>query len=127
LGLDAQKAKASSPIIPAFSYPWRQYHPDVPVQYRIKNDHEIKQITELQNILIQPFDNTPESESMLKTKLIAKNLSPLKFVCYSLDLQLEVANDKKPGWKRPKRKAYFVQLLVNWVSLKPFSQQPWHC
>jgi hypothetical protein len=119
LGLDAKKANSSNPVIPAFSYSWTQYHDTVPTQYRMRNDQEIKQITEIHKILVLPFESGLESEKILKNKLLTKNLTPLKFVCYSLCLPQEVKNDRN-DLVPAKRKAHFAQLLVNWVSFKSF-------
>jgi hypothetical protein len=119
LGIDAKKANTANPVIPAFSYPWPQYSDALPTQYCMRNDQEIKQISELQNILVLPFESGLESENTLRKKLLTKNLLPLKFVCYSLSLPLEVKNDRN-DLVPAKKKAHFAQLLVNWVRLKSF-------
>jgi hypothetical protein len=85
----------------------------------MRNEQEMKQITELQNILVLLFESGLEPENALKRKLLTKNLTPLKFVCYSLRLPLEVNNDQN-DLVPAKKKAHFAQLLVNWVSSKSF-------
>jgi hypothetical protein len=125
LGIDAEAAAKASPIIPAFSYPWLQYHTDVPSDYRMKKDQEIQQVTELHNILITPFESGPGSltNSTLMAKLLTKNLSPLKFVCYSLNLSLQVmSKDNTPVPAKTKRD--FALLLVDWVSQDIFEWRP---
>jgi hypothetical protein len=119
LGIDAKKANTTNAVIPAFSYPWPQYSDTLPTQYRMRNEQEMKQMTDLQNILVLPFESGLDSENALKRKLLTKNLTPLKFICYSLRLPLEVNNDRN-DLVPAKKKAHFAQLLVNWVSSKSF-------
>jgi Transposase family tnp2 len=117
LELDADRARASVPKVPAFSYPWIQYSMEVPVDYRVKHDREEKQIIELHHVLVLPFNSGPESftEEELRAKLMSKNISPLKFVCYFLKLPMEVLSEQ--GCLVPaKSKKHFSDLLINWVS-----------
>jgi hypothetical protein len=55
----------------------------------IKHDWEMKQISELHNILVLPIHCNPGSitEDKLRVKLMSKILTRLKFVCFSLELQ----------------------------------------
>jgi hypothetical protein len=54
-------------------------------------------------------------ECPLTVKLMGKNLTPLKFVCFSLELQMEVFCEQNhiiPA----KTKRQFLDLLISWVS-----------
>ena len=117
LELDTDRARASVPKVPAFSHLWTQYSAGVPAEYRIKHDKEEKQIAELHHILVLPLNSGPGSftEGELRTKLMSKNISPLKFVCYSLGLPMEVLTDQN-CLVRAKSKRHFSDLLLNWVS-----------
>jgi hypothetical protein len=55
-GIDAKNADTTNSGIPAFPYPWPQYSDTLPTPYRMRNDEEIKQIIELQNIIVLPFE-----------------------------------------------------------------------
>jgi hypothetical protein len=125
LGIDAEMAGKPSPIAPAFSYPWLQYHTDVPSSYHMKKDDEIKQVTELHNILTTPFESGPGSltHDMLMAKLLTKNLSPLRFVCYSLNLSMHVMGEDN-ALVPAKTKRDFALLLVDWVSQNAFEWCP---
>jgi hypothetical protein len=101
----------------AFSYPWTSYSSDVPSQYCVKNDKEVKHIYDIQGILVLPVNDGPASLKLdeLKAKLTRKNLTPLKYVCYSLDLSMEIpcGNDRLAP---AKTKKHFADILANWVS-----------
>ena len=117
LQFDSQELKNDIPCVPAFSYPWTKYHSDVPPEYRVKHEGEVAQISRLQDVLVLSLESGPGSltEDELRAKLLNKNLSPLKFICYSLGLPTHVMcgqNVLVPA----KTKKHFVQLLMNWVS-----------
>jgi hypothetical protein len=113
LGLDITQAKANDPVVPSFSYPWIPYSFNVPPEYYVKDDSEIKQVSAIHDILVIPFDCGPGSISPfeLSHKLMNKKLSPLKFVCYTLGLWMEVCqqNCVVPV----KMKWHFADLLVD--------------
>jgi hypothetical protein len=88
LELDLKQAKASLSVVPAFSHLWSQYSPDIPQEYCVKHDREMKQISEFHDILVLPIGCDPGliTKDELRVKLMSKNLTPLKFVCFSLKL-----------------------------------------
>ena len=117
LELDLKQAKASYSVVPAFSHPWSQYSPDVPLEYRVKHDREMRQISELHDILVLPIGSDLGSITVdeLRVKLMSKNLTPLKFVCFSLGLRMEVLC-KQNHIIAAKSKKHFSDLLISWVS-----------
>lgn len=117
LELDAKKAQASPKMTAAFSYPWTKYRSDVPECYRVKHDTEIDQVSKIHDILALPLNSGANSitENELRGKLLSKNLSPLRFVCYSLDIRMEVICDQNHAVPA-KTKSHFADLLVDWVS-----------
>jgi hypothetical protein len=119
LGLDTKQAVIKNPLVPVFSYPWPDYSPDVPEGYRITHDREIQHIREIHGILTLPFKCDMGSteaidEIQLQSKLLSKNLKPLKFVCYTLNLR-EVIMSLQGPLVPAKTKKHFAQLLINWV------------
>jgi hypothetical protein len=119
LGLDTKQAVIKNPLVPAFSYPWPDYSPDVPKGYHITHDREIQHIHEIHGILTLPFKRDMGSteaidEIQLQSKLLSKNLKLLKFVCYTLNLHEVIMSPQGP-LVPAKTKKHFVQLLINWV------------
>jgi hypothetical protein len=92
----------------------------IPPVYHLKQDEEIKHISDIHTILTLPLNSGPGSidESQLKTKLLNKNLQPLKFVCYTLKLQM-VVQLEQGLCVLAKTKNHFVDILIRWVSLHP--------
>jgi len=116
LGLDSSHAKTDSPLVPAFSYNWVPYGPHVPQEYCVNRDKEVKQISDIQTILTLPVGSGPGSVTpdQIRGKLSSKNLSALRFVCYSLNLPQEITNEQGRS-VLARTKAHYVQLLLNWV------------
>ncbi|KAF8234608.1 hypothetical protein L208DRAFT_1548374 [Tricholoma matsutake] len=118
LRLSAKQAAVPDPILPAFSYHWTDYSSDAPEEYCVKNDREIQHIFDLHKILSLPLaittiaDNVID-ESQLKMKLLSKNLQPLKFVCYTLNLPMVIISLPSPPVPT-KMKDHFAQLLIKW-------------
>jgi hypothetical protein len=114
LGIDAKEAGTVIPQLLAFSYPWVTYTMEVPSDYRMQKDEEIRQVTDIHNILMLPLGNAFDENQLLK-KLLTKNKMPLKFACYSLNLLYEGTS---PGGKQisAKTKQDFGEMLVKWVS-----------
>ena len=125
LELDAKQAQAIPQMTPAFSYPWTKYSPDILPCYRVKHDKEIDQVSKIHDILALPLNSGPNSitEKELRIKLMSKNLSPLRFVCYSLDVRMEVIGDQNHAVPA-KTKGHFADLLVDWVSRSGFLVSP---
>lgn len=113
LQIDMQQATATTPPKPAFSFPWAAYTSSVPVEFQIRKDKEIGQVSSIHEILARPLDehptglgDGPNTEKLLK-KLLTKNKLPLQFVCHSLNL-LDIPEART--------KPRLAELLVNWVS-----------
>jgi hypothetical protein len=104
-------------MVAAFLAPWVQYDEGVPSDYQVKHEKEIKQIKELYDILVLPLDGGSGSitQAQLRMKLMNKNLSPLKFLCYSLGLSMVVpCNQNRVVPAKSKR--HFADLLISYVS-----------
>ena len=77
----------------------------VPEEFQVSNSAELQHIGKIQQILMQPFqsENSTQAETetqslneeQLLKKLLTTNKQPLKFVCYSLDLLVNVASQAK--------------------------------
>jgi hypothetical protein len=106
-----QVATATTPPEPAFSFPWVSYTPSVPPEYQIQKDAEIRQVSDIHQILMLPLDEL--NTGQLLRRLLTKNKLPLQFVCYSLKL-LDVLGDTNPS--NAKTKQQLGKLLVAWVS-----------
>jgi hypothetical protein len=89
---------------------------DISWEYCVEHDLEMKQISELDNILVLPIGCDPGSitEDKLRVKFMSKNLTPLKFVCFPLELRTEILY--KQNCIPTKTKRQFSDLLISWVS-----------
>ncbi|KAJ7429428.1 hypothetical protein B0H11DRAFT_2265746 [Mycena galericulata] len=118
LQLDREKAKASEKPEQAFTYQWIAYKKDeVPKAVRVAKEKEEKQIVELQNILelaLGPEGGIPEA--LMKKKLLSKNLPPLRFLCWSLQLNVLPSS---PTADKPEKKDYAAGLMT-WRKTMPF-------
>jgi hypothetical protein len=117
LKLNSEQAQVKRQLNPAFSYPWIQYNSDVPMEYHITQDNEIDQVPKLHKALTLPLNSGPNSitEDELRAKLLSRNLLPLKFVCYTLGLRMEIVHAQNSATPA-KTKRDFADLLISWVS-----------
>ena len=115
----AAKGKATSSA--AFSYPWKQYSPLIPLQFHVRNADEIKQISEIHHLLVRALANSPDvsekstdvlDQTKLLARLLTKNKVPLQFVCYSLDLLKDLPESASGSGKN---KEQLRKLLIDWV------------
>jgi hypothetical protein len=118
LRIDAEVARAVDPQQPAFLYPWLPYSSNVPEEFRNLKEGEIKQVHDIQQLLMLPINSGDDtlSDSQLHTRLSGKNLGPLKFVSYSLSLPKDIMNQQNvlvPA----RTKNHLATLLVDWVCL----------
>ena len=124
LGLSTQHAATSDPMVPVFAYSWMNYSLDIPAEYHVKHEKEIQHIYDIHKILPLPFgpsidllERNQISEPQLRTRLLSKNLQPLKFVCYTLNLPKMVSQSLHGSHIPAMKKDHFIQLLVDWVNL----------
>ena len=121
LKIDMKASKEKPPSPAAFSNPWKQYSPLIPLQFHVRNSDEIKQISEIHRLLVRPLSNSSVvsekntdvlDQTKLLARLLTKNKAPLQFVCYSLDL----LEDLPEGASRSgKNKEQLGKLLIDWV------------
>jgi hypothetical protein len=71
-------------VVPAFSHLWSQHSPDVPWEYCVKHDWEMKHISKLHDVLVLPIGCDPESitEDKLRVKLIVRGTPPTHSLLY---------------------------------------------
>lgn len=116
LCIDAEVARTIDPQQPAYFYPWAPYNENDPPQFCALKSTEIKQVEEIQQLLMLPINSGDGTlnDTKLLTRLHGKNLGPLKFVSYSLSLPKTLKNAQNvlvPA----KTKEHFATLLVHWV------------
>ena len=105
LGLTTASASAPLPLIEAFTH---NFHPPSPTQSDM-TPKEVKQVTEIHELLMMPAEDENDNWENLKIKLLRKNMKPVLFVCNDLQIRPE---------KYPRRcfKSDWVQALTTWVS-----------
>ena len=121
LKIDMKAAKGKATSSAAFSYPWKQYSPLIPLQFHVRNADEIKQISEIHRLLVRALANSPDvsekstdvlDQTKLLARLLTKNKAPLQFVCYSLDLLKDLPESASGSGKN---KEQLGKLLIDWV------------
>lgn len=122
LCIDAEVARVVDPQQAAFSHPWFPYSSNVPEEFRKLNEGEIKQLDNIQRLLTLPINTGDDTltDSQLHSRLLSKNLGPLKFISYGLSLRKNFRNEHNM-LVTAKTKKHFVTLLVNWVSFRCIS------
>jgi hypothetical protein len=73
------------------TYCWevRENNTHIPEEFRKLNAGEIKQVNSIQQLLTLPINSGDDTlnDSQLHTRLLSKNLGPLKFISYGLSLR----------------------------------------
>jgi hypothetical protein len=117
LNLTTASAMAKVPVMPSFSHDFRQASADSD-GLRLKQN-EVKHVSQIHDLLMAPLksgdlvDNVEENTAKLLKKLMAKNITPLKFVCD--DLGLVIRPDGSMVQKCVFQKKDFAAALVEWV------------
>jgi hypothetical protein len=85
LGLTTASASNPPPLVKAFMH---DFHPPSPTQSDMTSK-EVKQVTEIHELLMMPAEDENDNWDNLKIKLLWRNMKPLIFICHDLQIQLE--------------------------------------
>lgn len=119
LELDDEIARAVEKPEQAFNYTWlpyddQAYNQHVPEKLRVSQKEET-QIPKLQKVLETALGGDGGlPEDVMKKRLMSRNLPPLRFLCWALDV---LPTHSAADLEKEPMKADYVNSLMNWVGV----------